>query len=81
MDRLIALFTRLLGKDLTIADPTNPFYHNGNAVNLAAGSARDYRPWVWLWEVAFGRSAGNDAAAQSCAAWVQDQLDGHMFKQ
>jgi hypothetical protein len=49
---------RLLGRDLTIADPLNRMWHTGHAVPLDTGDFRMRRPWEWIWRVAFGTSAG-----------------------
>ena len=81
VERLLAMIEQKIGKDLTIASDTNPFFHTGNGVNLNAGAAREYQPWEWLMRVASGRSAGNGMAAESCALWLQDLLRDHMFQQ
>lgn len=45
------------GTDLTIQSG-NSLWFTGNAVPLNGGDYRERMPWIWLWEVAFGRSAG-----------------------
>ena len=79
VERLVALFVRLLGRDLTVPTTTNPFFHTGNAVDPNAGAACAHRPTEWLWQVESGRAAGNGLEAQSCAMWLQSLLQDHMF--
>ena len=79
VERLVALFEQTLGKALTFPSSANPWWHTGSAVNLDLGAAHNYRPWQWLWDVASGRSAGDGLTAESCAVWLQDLLDSHMF--
>ena len=55
-------FRRILGTDLTIHNPNNPFWHTGNAVPLDGGDFRDRRPWEWPRATAEGRSAGKGRA-------------------
>ena len=55
-------FKRLLGTDLTINAPDNPFWHTGTAVPLWEGDFRTRRPWEWVWRVAEGRSVGKGRA-------------------
>ena len=76
---LVAFFVQMLGRDLSVPSAKNPFFHTGNDVDVNAGPAREYRPSEWLWNVESGRSAGNDAAAQSCTAWLLSLLSDHMF--
>lgn len=47
-----------LGTDLTKHVSGNPLWHTGNAVPLDGGDYRERKPWIWLLEVALGRSAG-----------------------
>ena len=51
-------FVRTLGRDLTVLDALNHFWHTGNAVPLETGDFRWRRPWEWIWRVAFARSVG-----------------------
>ena len=81
VQRLVELFERKLGRDLTIPSADNPWWHTGNAVRLDAGAAHDYRPWEHVWNVESGQSAGDGLAAQACALWLQDLLASHMFTQ
>ena len=53
-DRMV----ELLGKDATKDSPLNPFWHTGNPVSLTSGDYRERTPWVWMFEVAEGRSLG-----------------------
>ena len=53
-----AKILELLGSDLTIPSDKNPFWHTGNPVKLASGSAQKHRPWEYVQAVADGRSAG-----------------------
>lgn len=51
-------FVRTLGRDLTVVDPNNHFWHTGNSVPLNTGDYRNRRPWEWVWRVASGASCG-----------------------
>jgi hypothetical protein len=73
---LVELFTQKLGADMTIPSADNLFYHTGNSVRLDTGPARDYQPWVHVWNVERGTSAGDGAAPQSCPVWLQDTVNG-----
>jgi hypothetical protein len=77
--RLVDFFEQHAGRDLTVASADNPFWHTGNAVPLAGGTARERRPWDFLFDVMSGRSAGKMAQAQSAAAYVQDHVANHLF--
>jgi hypothetical protein len=81
VDRLVELFTSKAGNDLTIPNAYNEWWHTGNAVRLDAGPAHDYRPWVNIWDVEIGRTAGDGLTPQSCAVWLQNLLADHMFSQ
>ena len=68
-----------LGSDLTVADDYNPFFHTGSRVKLSSGSARSYRPWEDIQNVADGRTAGKDRVTRE--TWnahinrvIRDQL-------
>ena len=77
--RLVLIFTQHHGTDITIASPNNEHWHTGNPVRLAAGSAKQYRPDEYLWQVESGVSAGKDAAAQcrpKVSAWAEQGLGG-----
>jgi hypothetical protein len=77
---LVDFFEHHAGRDLTIASPNNPWWHTGNAVPLAGGTAERYRPWDFLFAVMSGRSAGKWAQAQSASAYVQDHVANHLFQ-
>ena len=49
-------FVRTLGRDLTIFDPNNHFWHTGNSVPLYTGDFR--RPWEWYERVQSARTCG-----------------------
>ena len=51
-------FLEVLGRDLSVLDPNNPFWHTGNAVPLDTGDFRQRRPEVYLWRVAAETSTG-----------------------
>lgn len=76
---LVTFMETKLGHDLTVPSAQNLFWHTGNPVQLDSGTARDYRPWVRLWDVFSGRSAGDGSNAESCATWIYNLLRDHMF--
>ena len=43
--------------DLTKRQPLNPFWWTG-PTNMEAGDPHVKSPWVWMWDVAEGRSKG-----------------------
>ena len=43
--------------DLTLKEPLNPFWWSG-PIDMDRGGDRMKTPWVWMWEVAEGRSKG-----------------------
>ena len=51
-------FVRILGRDLTIRDDINHFWHTGSGVRLDTGDFRYRRPWEWIARVQDGRSCG-----------------------
>ena len=81
VQKLVELFVRMLGSDLTVPSTDNPFWHTGNPVRVDAGAAKEYRPDEHIWNVESGQSAGDGLAAQACALWLQDLLASHMFTQ
>lgn len=77
--RLIRVFERDVGCNLTIECPNNPFWHTGIDVPLETGPTRERRPWSYVWEVAMGRIAGRQASAQTSYDNVQERLGDRMF--
>jgi hypothetical protein len=47
-------FVRTLGRDLTVHDDRNHFWHTGNPVPLNTGDFRQRRPWEWIARVQDG---------------------------
>ena len=78
--RLVEQFVLECGTDLTVATTENPWWHTGNKVQVATGSARQARPHDWFWDVMSGRSPGKGASAQSATAYVNDHLANHFFQ-
>ena len=75
----------VLGSDLTIPTLGNPLWHTGNAVpnDGGAGAYRWRMPWLWIWEVALGRSTGKGRADSESAHWrkyVRDWLNMSVFR-
>lgn len=71
---------RLLGNDLTVPSPNNPFWHTGNPTPLDAGTFHERRPWEWVWRTAEGRSAGKGrAGAERWDAYANRMLYDHYF--
>jgi hypothetical protein len=71
---------RVLGTDLTILDPNNPFWHSGNLTPLDQGDFRERRPWEWVWRVAEGRSAGHGRARmERWNVYVRRFVHGRFF--
>ena len=69
-----------LGRDLTQQSSLNQFHHTGNAVPLDEKEFCVRMPWLWIWRVAFGRSAGcGRSQPESSAAYVRRFAFGHMF--
>ena len=60
--KLVDEFVRLLGTDLTIVDPANPFHRTG-PTRLDQGDYRTHRPWEWPDKVAMARAFGKDRAS------------------
>lgn len=77
--RLLDVFERDVGDDLTVFSPNNPFWHTGVDVPLENGPTRERRPWSYVWEVAQGRLAGRQASPQTAYDNVQDRLGDRMF--
>lgn len=77
--RLLHMFERDIGTDLTLDSPNNPFWHTGIDVPLETGPTRERRPWSYVWEVARGRLAGRQASAQTAYDNVQERLGDRMF--
>ena len=73
-------FLRELGRDLTVHDVNNPFWHTRNAVPLYTGDMRTRRPWEFIERVAEGRSTGRHRRApESATAYVRRFVFDHFF--
>jgi len=77
--RLLEDFTQTCGTDLTVATSVNPWWHTGNPVQMATGTARQARPYDWFWDVMNGRSAEKMAEAESGHDYVTNHLAHRMF--
>ena len=69
VQELVKKLHETLGSDLTIRTLGNPLWHTGNAVPLDGGDYREHKPWRWIWEVAFGRSAGKGRSNAETCHW------------
>tara|TARA_B110000046_G_scaffold126775_1_gene133183 strand:- start:601 stop:2232 length:1632 start_codon:yes stop_codon:yes gene_type:complete len=58
----------IVGTDLTVKSG-NVLWFTGNAVSIYLDDYRERMPWVWIWEVAFGRSAGLGRPAKRATTW------------
>ena len=73
-------FLSVLGRDLTVHNPNNPFWHTGNAVPLHRPDFRTRRPWKYIQRVAEGRSAGRQRATpESATAYIRRFVFDHFF--
>ena len=72
----------VIGTDLTVASVGNPLWHTGIPVPLDGGDYRKRKPWLYIWEVAFGRSAGHNrsqAETQHWRIWARTWISESMF--
>ena len=72
-----------IGPDLTVASVGNPLWHTGNPVPIIGHDYRERMPWLWIWEVCFGRSAGKDRALhpEHWRILVRNWLNERVFPQ
>ena len=71
-----------LGTDLTVASVGNPLWHTGIPVPLNGGDYRKRQPWLYIWEVALGRSAGwgrSQAETRHWRIWARSWTSESMF--
>lgn len=66
-----------LGDDLTIVEPNNALWHTGNPVPLDGDDYRERKPWEYLWQVAYGNSAGRGRKRMSWNRWVASWIENH----
>ena len=72
---------RILGTDLTLVRPNNPFHHTGNAVPLDGGSLRERQPWEFWKRVAHGRSTGKGRSRlEAWSLYVRRFVFDHFFR-
>ena len=75
--KLVAKFVELLGTDLTVASPLNPFWHTGNPIQPDAADLRKAKPWDYVWRVASARAFGKDRATlETVSAWAERHIAG-----
>lgn len=73
-------FVRLLGRDLTVVNPLNPFHHTRNPVPLNTGEAKSRRPHEFVERVEEGRSRGTwRATAESATQYIRRFCFEHFF--
>ena len=69
VDQLVRKLVATLGTDLTVLSAGNSLWHTGNPVPINGGDYRERRPWLWIWEVAFGRATGKGRGQNERRHW------------
>ena len=73
-------FVRILGRDLTVQDQDNHFWHTGSSVPLNTGDFRSRRPWEWIERVQQGRSCGKHRSRhETWLAYATRFVHEHFF--
>ena len=78
--KLQDMFKRRLGTDVSNYDPSIPFWHTGNPVNMHGTDWRRLRPWEWIWRAASGQAPGRGRAEHhTWQKFVETFIENNLF--